>query len=63
MVIHGRRSKPDIDLYEDDGTIRGYYRVIQGYRQTISWKELYSLNYEKDVEEEVPRPKKVPLVM
>lgn len=55
MVIYGSRKNPTIDVYEEDDTIRGYYRVTQGHPERIHWRDFYSLIWWAEDDEENPK--------
>lgn len=59
MVVYGIRADPTIEMYEDDGTIRGFYRVTNGFAEPIDWRDFYSLNWWVD-EDDIQPPKKIP---
>lgn len=55
LVIYGSRSEPLVDMYDNDGTIQGYFRVADGYPETITWKDFYGLNWHYETDETPPR--------
>lgn len=55
LVIYGSRSKPLIEMYANDGTIQGYFRVADGYPEVVSWRDFYSLNWYYEMDEAPPK--------
>jgi hypothetical protein len=48
VVIYGDPNEPEFDVFQDDGITRGHFRLTEGIREVLTWRQFHSIEWKKE---------------